>query len=146
MDLVQDEDRWWGLMNMGMNFRVPLNAGSFFFFLLLLLRYVQLLLLVKVRGISISQFVRGSTNLQERDIVLLVSDHVVPFTEQTIRSPILCGYKPIHIRNPELLQKDVAKGRALLSYRIRPRFGRGFGHAVQLQSCSPFTVPSFNSA
>ena len=32
MDLVQDEDRWWGLMNMGMNFRVPLNAGSFFFF------------------------------------------------------------------------------------------------------------------
>lgn len=144
MDLVQDGDRWLGIMNMGMNLLAPLSVGRFF--LLLLLRYVQLLLLVKVTGISMSQFVRGSTNLQERDIrvVLLVSDHVVPFPEQTIRSPIL--YKPIHIRNPELLQKDVAKGRALLSYRIRPRFGRGFGHAVQLQPCSPFTVPSFNSA
>jgi len=115
------------------------------FFLLLLLRYMQLLLLVKVTGTSLSQFVRGSTNLQQRDIVLLVSDHVFPFLEQTIRSPILCGYKPIPIRNPELLHKDVAKGSALLPYRIRPRFGRGFGHAVQLQPRSPFTVPSFNS-
>ena len=107
---------------------------------------MQLLLLVKVTGMSVSQFVRGSSNLQQRDIVLLVSDHVVPFPEQTIRSPILCGYKPIHIHNPELLHKDVAKGRALLSYRIRPRSGQGFGHAVQLQPCSPFTIPSFNSA
>jgi len=96
---------------------------------------MQLLLLVKVTGFSVSQFVRGSTNLQERDIVLLVSDHVVPFPEQTIRAPIMCRYKPIHIRNPELLHKDVRKGKALLSYRIRPRSRRGFGHAVQSQPC-----------
>lgn len=93
---------------------------------------MQLLLLAKVTGMSVSQFVWGSTNLQERDVVLLVSDHMVPFPEQTVRSPILCGYKPIHIRNRELLHKDVAKGRAFLPYRIRPRSGQGFGHAVQL--------------
>lgn len=31
MDLDQDEDSWLGLMNMGMNLRVPQNAGIFFF-------------------------------------------------------------------------------------------------------------------
>ena len=31
MYLFQDGDRWRGLMNMGMNLRVPLNEESFFF-------------------------------------------------------------------------------------------------------------------
>ena len=105
----------------------------------MLLCYMQLLLLVKVTGMSISQFVRGHTNLQQMDKVLLVSDHVVPFPEQTIRSPILCGYKPIHIRNPELLHKGVAKGRALLFSRTE--YDHGLGEVLAMRSSYSLAPP-----
>jgi hypothetical protein len=29
IDLVRDRDRWWGLVNVVMNFRVPQNAENF---------------------------------------------------------------------------------------------------------------------
>jgi hypothetical protein len=29
IDVAQDRDRWWALVNVAMNLRVPLNAGNF---------------------------------------------------------------------------------------------------------------------